>query len=61
MSWNGILKSIADVFESSFTILPKLGNLPNVIFILALFGAFVYWLMQLNKFKRNAIKNGGEE
>lgn len=61
MSWNEFIYGIADLLEASFAILPKLGNIPNVFFILIIFGAFVYWLMQLNKFKKEAVKAGTKE
>lgn len=56
-----MIYGIGDAIEESFVLIPKLGNLPNVIFILVIFGAFVYWLMQLNKFKKNHINNGDVE
>lgn len=47
-----IFYGIADLFESLFTIMPKLGNIPNTLFIILGFIAFVTWTSLLFKYKR---------
>lgn len=58
MSWNDFVYGLGDLFEATFQILPPLGNLPNVLFTLVIFGGLVYWMGQLNKYKKEAKRNG---
>ena len=44
---------LGDVFTESFKILPPLGNIPNYSFIAIGIVLFVYWMLQLNKFRKN--------
>ncbi|WP_394340176.1 DUF6341 family protein [Ichthyobacterium seriolicida] len=44
---NDILDIIQSFFQSSFKILPILGNIPNVIFIIVGVCIFYYWVHQL--------------
>ena len=48
-----IIYPLADILEASISVVPKLGNAPNLLLILALFGFSVYWIMQLQKFNKN--------
>lgn len=61
MTWNDFVYGLGDVLTATFKILPALGNLPNVIFTLAIFGGLVYWLNELKKYKVEAKKTGGIE
>ncbi len=45
--------SIADITQKSFVILTSLQNIPNIAFILIGASFFVYWMIQLSKFKKN--------
>lgn len=58
MSWNDFVYGLGDIFEATFEILPPLGNLPNAIFSLVIFGGLVYWMNQLGKYKKEAKRNG---
>jgi hypothetical protein len=43
---------LGDFFTATFTILPKLGNLPNILFILIGVGYFGYWMSLMAKHKK---------
>lgn len=58
MSWNDLVYGLGDLLEASFQILPVLGNLPNALFSLAIFGGLVYWIMELKKYKAKAKLDG---
>jgi len=61
MNWNDFVYGLGDFFEMTFQIFHALGNLPNNLFILVIFGAFVYWLRELSKYKAEAKRTGGIE
>lgn len=61
MTWNELVYGLGDLLEATFAILPPLGNIPNAIFTAIIFGGFIYWLMQLNKYKKEAKRTGGIE
>ena len=44
---------LGDIFESLWTIMPSIGNIPNDISILVVSALFIYWTIKLIKFKRN--------
>lgn len=58
MTWNEIVYGLGDLLEMTFEILPPLGNLPNILFSLVIFGSLVYWMMQLSKYNKKAKENG---
>ncbi|MAY84158.1 MAG: hypothetical protein CMP59_08500 [Flavobacteriales bacterium] len=53
--------AIGAFLEATFQILPILGNLPNILFTLTIGGGFVYWMMELKKYKEEARHSGGIE
>lgn len=61
MTWNDFVYGLGAFFEATFEILAPLGNLPNVLFTIALFAGFFYWLRQLSVFKSEAKQSGGIE
>ena len=61
MTWNDFVYGLGDFLEWTFQILPFLGNLPNVLFTLTIFGGLIYWLRELKKYKVEAKKVGGIE
>lgn len=61
ITWNEIVYALGDILEASFAILPPLGNIPNILFTLVIFGGLVYWMLELRKYKNEADKNGGLE
>jgi len=61
VTWNEIVYALGDIFEATFTILPPLGNIPNILFTLVIFGGLVYWIMELKKYKNEAGRTGGME
>jgi len=54
MSWNDLVYGLGEVTEATFVVLEVLGNIPNIIFTLVIFVGFIYWLMELVKYKRRA-------
>ena len=58
MTWNEIVYGLGDLLEATFKILPPLGNIPNILFSLIIFGGLVYWIMELKKYKAIAKENG---
>lgn len=52
MQVKDIVYALGDFFEWTFQILPILGNIPNLLFIVIGFGFFLYWVGQMNKHAR---------
>ncbi|MCH8553788.1 MAG: hypothetical protein LAT76_01435 [Schleiferiaceae bacterium] len=46
--------ALGNFFLATFEILPALGNIPNVLFILIGFGYFGYWMAQMKKHNQEA-------
>lgn len=61
MNWNDIVYGLGDLLEASFQILPTLGNLPNILFSLVIFGGLVYWINELKKYKAQSKIDGSIE
>jgi hypothetical protein len=61
MTWNDFVYGLGDFLSATFKILPPLGNLPNILFSLIIFGGLVYWIMELKKYKVKAQQTGGIE
>ncbi len=61
MTWNEIVYGLGDLLEATFKILPPLGNIPNIIFVLIIIGCLVYWLMELSKYRQKAKEDGSIE
>jgi hypothetical protein len=49
---NDFIYALGEFFQATFTILPKLGNLPNNLFILIGVVYFIYWMSQMNKARK---------
>ena len=47
--WNGLGK----IFSSIWTIMPTLGNVPNILAILVIAVLFLYWTGKLVSYKKN--------
>lgn len=47
-----IFEGLGNFFEASFQLFPLLGNFPNVLFIIVVSVLFLYWMGQLNKFRK---------
>ena len=47
--WNGL----GELFSVIWTIMPTLGNIPNVLAILVISVLFLYWTGKLVAFKKN--------
>ena len=47
-------EGLGSLFEAFFTILPFLGNAPNIILLFVGFGAFFYWMRELKKFSKTS-------
>jgi hypothetical protein len=50
--------ALGDFLTETFKILPKLGNLPNIIFIIIGFILLIYWLRAMTNYNREAEENG---
>ncbi|MBR9830849.1 DUF6341 family protein [Acidiluteibacter ferrifornacis] len=61
MTWNDLVYGLGDLLEATFEILPPLGNIPNIIFILIIFASLVYWMIELGKYKKKAKQEGSIE
>ena len=48
----GFFEALGEFFQFSFIILPKLGNIPNLLFFIIGLSGFIYWMIQLNKFSK---------
>lgn len=55
---NELIYGLGELFEKSFKILPVLGNIPNVIFIITGFILLFYWLREMAKYNREAEEKG---
>jgi len=58
MTWNEFVYGLGDLLEASLSILPTLGNIPNILFSLVIFVGLVYWIFELGKYKKEAHRNG---
>ena len=45
--------SLGNIFESLWSVIPSIGGVPNYIFSIIITLLFVYWTVQLIRFKRN--------
>jgi hypothetical protein len=61
MTWNEFVYGLGDLLEMTFEILPPLGNLPNILFSLIIFGSLVYWMKELSKYNKKAKQEGSIE
>ncbi len=61
MTWNEIVYGLGDLIEMTFEILPLLGNLPNILFSLIIFGCLVYWMKELSNYNKKAKQEGSIE
>ncbi|MEN8138486.1 MAG: hypothetical protein ABFR62_08630 [Bacteroidota bacterium] len=46
---------LGDFFTTTFKIFPVLENIPNIIFIVIGIAGFLYWMIELNKFRKNDV------
>lgn len=53
LMWSSFWNGLGDLITALFSIMPTLGNLPNVLAVLIITVFFIYWTMELIKFKRN--------
>jgi hypothetical protein len=56
--WNDFVYGLGDLLESTFKILPAMGDLPNNIFIVIGFVLFIYWIKEQGRYNKEAEKNG---
>lgn len=47
--------ALGDFFTETFKVMPALGNYPNLIFTVVGIAFFVYWMIELFKYKKNDI------
>jgi hypothetical protein len=55
---NDLIYGLGDFLLETFKILPVLGNLPNVIFIIIGFILLFYWLREMSNYNKEAEEKG---
>jgi hypothetical protein len=55
---NELIYGLGNLLQETFTILPILGNLPNVLFIIIGFILLFYWLRAMANYNREAEEKG---
>ena len=60
MTFTDFIYATGDFFEATFTILPKLGNIPNYTFIVVGVIGFLYWMNLQVKYNKAAAKGEGK-
>jgi hypothetical protein len=51
--WSNFWNGLGDIFSSIWTIMPTVGNLPNLFAIIIISILFIYWTIKLVAFKKN--------
>ena len=51
--WSSFWNGLGEIFTAIWTIMPTLGNFPNILAILIISGLFLYWTRKLVDFKKN--------
>jgi hypothetical protein len=46
-------EGLGDFFQSTFSILPTIGDTVNTLFMLIIGGGLLYWIIQMRKHKAN--------
>lgn len=59
MAINGLMDGLGDFFVWTFKILPFLGNIPNILFIIGGFLLFGLWMKMQTDFNKRAERDGG--
>lgn len=57
-TWTDVFYGIGDFFQWLFKGMKVLGQGPNVIIWILILFALVYWTVRLNRYKREARRNG---
>jgi hypothetical protein len=58
MRINELIFAIQDFFVASFKLLPKVGNMPNILFIVIGFILTFIWVRQMAKYNKEAEEKG---
>ena len=58
ITWTDIFNGIGDLFLFLFKGMRALGHIPNVIIWILIIGTLVYWTLRLNRFRKEAKRNG---
>jgi hypothetical protein len=53
-----LIYGLGELLQQSFAILPALGNIPNVIFIIIGFLLFFFWIKEMARYNREAEERG---
>jgi hypothetical protein len=61
ITWTDIFNGIGDFFLFMFKGMRALGHIPNVIIWCLIIGVLGYWIMRLNRFRKEAQRNGTVE
>jgi len=58
ITWTDIFEATGHFFEWTFKGIRALGQVPNIIIWVMIFGVLVYWCMRIVKYKKEAQRNG---
>jgi len=58
ITWTDVFYATGDFFQWIFKGIRALGQGPNVIIWILILGILVYWTMRLNRYKKQAQRNG---
>ncbi len=58
ITWTDVFYGIGDFCQWIFKGMRVLGHSPNVIIWVMILGVLVYWTMRLNRYKKEAQRNG---
>lgn len=58
ITWTDVFNAIGDFFWWFFKGMRALGQGPNVIYWILIIGGIAYWTMRLNRYKKEAKRNG---
>ena len=58
ITWTDIFEGIGRFSYAIFKMMKAMGNGPNVIIWILIIGAITYWTLRLNKYRKEARRNG---
>ena len=51
--WSSFWNGLSDIFLSLWTIMPAIGNIPNILATIIISILFIYWTGKLISYKKN--------
>jgi hypothetical protein len=61
ITWTDIFNGTGDLFLFLFKGMRALGQIPNVIIWILIIGTLAYWTLRLNRYRKEAKRNGTVE